>query len=56
MASLLISVTAFSLSGQDPTREQLLPGTAFRYRLGPSGVETLLPHLAYLTLRAGKGS
>jgi len=42
--------------GQEPTRGQLLPGTAFRSRLGRSGVETLLPHLAYLTLRAGLGS
>jgi len=42
--------------GQDPTRGQLFPGTAFRSRLGRSGVETFLPHLAYLTLRAGQGS
>jgi len=42
--------------GQDPTRGQLFPGTAFRSRLGRSGVETFLPHLAYLTLRAGEGS
>ncbi len=43
-------------AGQDPARGQLFPGTAFRSRLGRSGVESALPHLAYLTLRGGQGS
>jgi len=42
--------------GQDPSRGQLFPGAAFRSRLGRSGVEVSLPHLAFLTLKAGQGN